>query len=213
MMDEVKESDWDLGNAFMQANQAKSGLIALLSAIAVAVCPLMAMAAEESYQLVSVAADHDGTAKDLQAQITIDAPPHLVWKTLTNYAQMKNIVPGYEKFSVVKANGPTKLLDIAMKVVAFLPTYKYQVQVQEFESARTIKLQRVSGDFKTLSASYKLNPQDGDKKTLLVYNLSVDTGTKIPGSQTILRNTTEKSLKALERHCEQEARRSLIGQR
>lgn len=196
----------------MQANQAKATFIALLATIAVAVCPLAATAAEESYQLLSVATDHDGTAKDLQAQITIDAPPHLVWKTLTNYAQMKHILPGYEKFTVLKANGPTKLLDIAMKVVGFLPTYKYQVQVQENEAARLIKLQRVSGDFKTLSASYKLNPQDGGKKTLLVYNLSVDTGTRIPGSQAILRNNTEKSLKALERHCEQEARRSLIGQ-
>lgn len=187
-------------------------LIALLAASATLAITFAPAALAENYLMVSVDSNAKSEAKDVEAQITIDAPPHLVWKVLTNYGQMKNILPGYEKSNVVQSNGPNKLLDIAMKVVAFLPTYKYQVRVQENEAARQIDLNRVSGDFKHLSARYKLTPQNGGKQTLLTYHLSVDTGTNIPGSQAILRSNTEKSLKALEKHIEQEARRSLIGQ-
>lgn len=172
-----------------------------------------AKAAEDGLMMLSVASESTKTElKRVQAKVLIEAPPRMVWKTLTNYPRLKNILPGYEKSSVVRTKGSNIWVDIAMKVAVFLPTYRYQVQVSENEPDYRINMVRVSGDFKTLNATYQLVPQANGRRTLLVYNLNIDPGSFIPGSQGLIRSNTEKSLKALERHIEQEARKSVIGQ-
>ncbi len=182
-------------------------------ALGVMLCTQAAMAQDESLMMVSVASEPKAHAKTVEARVTIDAPPELVWEVMTDYPEMKNILPGYEKSNVVKSSAAGKVVDIAMKVAAFLPTYKYQVQVKESRPAYQIRLNRISGDFKALTATYKLVPEHNNTKTRLVYSLNIDPGFNLPGSQSILKNNTEKSLKALERHIEQEARKRLIGQR
>lgn len=173
-----------------------------------------AWAKGDGLQVLDVdAAKEGGSAKTVQARMIIDAPPALVWNLLTDYPDIKNYLPGYEKSTVIRAKGTTKWLDIAMRVAAFLPTYKYQVQAKEDEANLRLTLNRVSGDFKTLNANYKLVSQANGDRTLLIYNMNIDPGFSLPGSQGLIKASTEKSLKALERHAEQEARKSLIGQR
>lgn len=167
----------------------------------------------ENLMMLNIASEPKGFAKTVEARVMIDAPPSLVWREITDYPDLKNILPGYEKSQVVQSSGATKILDIAMKVAAFLPTYKYRVRVQESAPSQKISLTRISGDFKELKATYTLIPQSGGTKTILAYSLELDPGFNLPGSQSIIKNNTERSLKALEKHIEQEARKSLIGQR
>jgi ribosome-associated toxin RatA of RatAB toxin-antitoxin module len=172
-----------------------------------------AQAQEDGLMMLSVVSTPNlAGMKKVQAKIVIDAPPSLVWQTLTNYADLQNVLPGYEKSTVIRAKGTNKLLDIAMKVAAFLPTYRYRVQIQEHEADYLLNMNRISGDFKSMDATYKLLPQNNGTRTILVYNLNIDTGLNVPGSQGIIRANAEKTLKALERHIEQEARKSVIGQ-
>jgi len=168
----------------------------------------------DGLQSLNVAASsHGGSARVVQARVLIDAPPSLVWETLTDYRNIKNTLPGYEKSTVLQSRGATKLLDLAMRVAAFLPSYKYQVLAKEDEGNYHLQLSRVSGDFKSLSASYKLSPQNNGSKTLLVYRLDIDPGFNAPGAQGLIKSSSEKTLRALENCAEREARKSLIGQR
>jgi ribosome-associated toxin RatA of RatAB toxin-antitoxin module len=189
------------------------GFSLLSTALILGVGTARSFAADNGVLALSVAEPDAGNAKLVQAKVVINAPPAVVWQTITNYAEIKNILPGYEKSTVLKSAGSSKLLDIAVKVAAFLPTYKYKVQVREEESSYKLSLNRVSGDFKSLNATYRLIPQNNGSRTLLMYNLSIDPGFNLPGSQGIIKNSTEKSLRALERYTEQEAKKSLIGQR
>lgn len=177
---------------------------------------LSAAWAEESLLMLNIApetgAAKAATAKVVQAKVLIKAPPSLVWQTITDYPRMKTILPGYEKSDVLKSSGPNKTLGIAMKVAPFLPTYQYQVQVRENQPAYQISLNRISGDFKTMRAVYQLQPQPNGS-TILAYTLTIDPGFSLPGDKGILKASTEKSLHALDRYIEQEARNSRIGQR
>lgn len=172
-------------------------------------------AEEDGLMMLSIApiARHGGTERVVRAKVSINAPPALVWNILTRYGEMKHVLPGYEKSTVIRTEGSSTWLDISMRVAAFLPTYRYQVHAQENEAHHQLELSRVSGDFKSLSAVYQLFPQSNGSRTLLVYSLRIDPGFNPPGSQGLIRNHTEKSLKALERQAEQTARKSLIGQR
>ncbi len=149
----------------------------------------------------------------MTAKVTIDAPPEAVWQVITSYGRLKDILPGYEKSTVLKENGTVKTLDVAMKVSRLLPTYKYQVQVQENRSAHQLKLRRIAGDFKKLDAVYQLYPKNGGKQTVLVYELDLETGLRIPGTDGIISANTEKTMKALRAHIEEKYHKSVIGQR
>jgi ribosome-associated toxin RatA of RatAB toxin-antitoxin module len=153
--------------------------------------------------------------KVLNARIVIDAPPVYVWQTITSYGKFKEFLPGYEKTDVVSADPHGKVVDVAMSVTRLLPTYKYRVRVNENRQSFELKMNRISGDFKYLTAVYQLYPKNNGAQTVLSYCIKVDPGFTLPtlGLSPILKNNTEKTLKAIENRSIQEHRKSLIGQR
>lgn len=173
-----------------------------------------AHADSQNLLMVSVAPTaQQGNAKTVHAKVLIQAPPSLVWEMLTDYPELSDVLPGYERSRVLKSGGNHALLDVAMKVANFLPTYKYQVQTYENEANYQLNMTRVSGDFKSLQATYKLAPQSGGKSTLLTYQLNIDPGFTLPGAYGLIRANTEKSMKALEKHAELRFNKGVIGQR
>ena len=173
-----------------------------------------ARATEDNIVALSIANEpSEDTGKAVQAKLLLNAPPQMVWQTITNYPEIKHILPGYDKSTVLKSSGSTKLVDIAMRVAAFLPAYHYQVQMQEDQPSYNLSMKRVSGDFKSMVGNYKLVSQNNGTRTLLIYTLKLDPGYNMPGSQALIRANTERSMKALSRHIAQEVHKSLIGQR
>lgn len=185
----------------------------LVTAMALTSLFACAQAGSENLLTVSIAPAATNSAKIVRAKVLIKAPPDTVWRILTNYSDLPHIMPGYEQAEILQSKGANKLVRIAMKVAAFLPTYRYQLQSRENESAYELNLTRVSGDFKALSVVYKLTPQNNGEQTLLTYRLNIDPGFSLPGDQGIIKANTEKTLKAVERHAEQRFHQSVIGQR
>ncbi len=154
----------------------------------------------------------NGNIRVITAKVLVNAPASWVWRTMTNYSQLKSILPGYQKSDILLNSGTLKTLDLAMRVNPLLPLYHYQARVQENRDNLQISLERVSGDFKHLKATYQLIPQS-EQQTLLVYKLAIDPGSSIPGTNGILKANTEKSCLALQRYLEESNRKSMIGQR
>lgn len=173
-----------------------------------------AQADSQNLLMISVApVVKEANARTVDAKVLIQAPPGLVWEMLTDYPELSDVLPGYERSRVIKRNGKQSLLDVTMKVAPFLPAYKYQVQASENEANYQLSMTRISGDFKSLRATYKLSPQSGGKSTLLTYRLSIDPGFALPGAHGLIRSNTEKTMKALESHAEQRFNKGEIGQR
>jgi ribosome-associated toxin RatA of RatAB toxin-antitoxin module len=153
------------------------------------------------------------TGRTLHAQVLIAAPPATVWKTLTQYDNLQNYVPGYHRSRIVQSSGSSKLVDIAMSIARLLPALKYRVLVDEAPQRFTVQMQRVSGDFKELSARYQLSPRQGGNQTLLSYDLNIDPGAVPPllNLNNVLQQNTRQTLKAFQARSEQEYREHLIG--
>lgn len=147
----------------------------------------------------------------LRSQLVIDAPAPLVWATMTNYNALKDILPGYRKCQLVQTT--PKLVDVALSVSPFLPVYNYRVHVQEYPQKFALQFNRISGDFKEFAAMYQLIPKENGNKTLLIYQLRVNPGIRLPGREMILKSTTEKTLEGLQSYAEQEYHKRVIGQR
>ncbi|HEY9686859.1 MAG TPA: SRPBCC family protein [Coleofasciculaceae cyanobacterium] len=155
-----------------------------------------------------------GSAKTLQAEALVDAPIETVWDQLTDYGKIKTMLPGYDRSTVLQSGGNTATVDIGLKASGLAPAFRYQVKVREDKAAHTIHIQRISGDFKTITASYKLIPVENGTKTKVVYKLDIDLG-NIPtlGAGHLLKSNTEKVMIALQGHCSRVHRRSLSAQK
>ena len=179
--------------------------------LVLAVQPLGSCAGEPAKVTLSGDSAH---VKMLEARVNIDAPPAAVWEVITNYGNLKNILPGYEKSQVV-ADGPdSATVDMAIKASSLIPAFKYRLHMTENKPAGTVTIKRVSGDFDSILASYKVIPAKGGTKTTLVYHLNIDLGKKgLPGSGGVLKSSTEKTMNAMQRACNDSYRRSLTAQR
>ncbi len=156
---------------------------------------------------------HSSENKTLTSKVVIDAPASAVWQILTNYNNLKNVLPGYEKSQVIQSAGATKTVQFAVKVAPILPAYQYQVQIRENQPAYNIHIKRVSGAFDAIDASYKLIPSADGTKTTLVYTLNIDLGDDAPkfGVDGTLKSSTQKAMAALQTHCSQSYRKSLVA--
>lgn len=184
------------------------GLLIATVTLGLASAPVLAHAAEQ----VSVVADK-GAWKELQAETVIDAPPAAVWSALTNYANMKNVLPGYQRSTVLQASGANSIVDVALKPGAMAPLLKYQVRITENKSAQSIAIQRISGDLKHVKATYRIQPLENGTKSRLSYRLEVDLGNDVPkmGATQILKGNTQKGMAAMRQHCANTHRRSLTA--
>jgi carbon monoxide dehydrogenase subunit G len=155
-----------------------------------------------------------GGVQAIQAETLIDAPVHTVWNNLVDYGNMKNILPGYERSTVLQASGATKTVDLQVKASGLLPSFRYQVKIREDKASNTIDIQRISGDFKTIAASYKLVPTGNHNQTRLIYTLNIELGDKVPslGAGHLLKGNTEKAMLALQSHCNRAYQRSVTAQ-
>ncbi len=151
-------------------------------------------------------------ANFVQAKLLITAPPQQVWQSLTSYESWAGVLPGYEKCVMEPASGGKRFLNVTQKVAMFLPAYHFRLQILENPAAYSLRLNRISGDFKTLDATYKLISQRNGTQTMLLYTLKIDSGVTMPGTRNMVRNNTQRSLQALEQHIEAESRKSVIGQ-
>ena len=159
----------------------------------------------------SVSVNTNGDLKTVQGQITINAPATQVWDSITRYSTMKDYIPGYKKSDVIASAGNSKKVNLSVKVSRLLPALNYQVAISENPNARQINIQRVSGAFNSIQATYKLIPNGN--QTTLVYTLRIDPGNSVPpiGVEQTLKNTTADALTAISEHCSSDYRKSILA--
>ncbi len=154
-----------------------------------------------------------GSLKTLQAEVIVNAPIDAVWQDLSDYGNMKNIMPGYDRSTVVQSAGATKTVDLGLKGSGLIPPFRYQVKIREDKAAYRLQIQRIAGDFKAINASYQLMPVDAGTRTRVVYHLSIDLGgLPLLGAGSMLKNNTTKAMLALQTHCSESYKRSMTAQ-
>jgi hypothetical protein len=106
-----------------------------------------------------------------------------------------------------------KTVDFQVKSSGFMPGFHYQVKIREDRPTYQLRIQRISGDFKGINASYQLIPVEDGTRTRVIYNLSIDLG-GLPsfGVSSVLKANTAKAMVALQGHCNEVYRRSLTAQ-
>jgi carbon monoxide dehydrogenase subunit G len=143
-----------------------------------------------------------GDFKVLHGEVDIDAPMEVVWSALTDYNNLKRILPGYTHSKLLFSRGNEKTVDLGLKVNLLIPELRYQVRILEDKNRKTMGIERVSGDFDALNATYQLAPLDGSSNhTHLSYDLKIDFGIPVPGVGIMMRSNMVTDLAALQSYC------------
>jgi carbon monoxide dehydrogenase subunit G len=154
-----------------------------------------------------------GSLKTLQAEALVDAPIDTVWEALSDYPNLKKLFPGYERSTVLQSSGDTTTVDLQLRPSGLLRPFRYQVRIREDKAAYTLNIQRISGDFRMIEASYRLIPVEGGSRTRVLYHLSIDLG-NLPtlGTSGILKGGTARAMASIQSHCADVYRRMLTVQ-
>ncbi len=133
----------------------------------------------------------------------IKAKPEQVWQVLTDYRHAVNIFPLLKKCEVLENRGSTKIAKHEIAPSGIPDTFEYILEVHE-TAPKLVEWHRISGDFKEVDGSWKLEPMNNGNFTLVTYASHVTGGFLMP--QMIIRRQSHidmpSTLLALKKHAE-----------
>ena len=136
-------------------------------------------------------------------KVLVKAKPEQVWQVLTDYRHASQVFPLLKKCEVIKDQGTTKITKHEIAPSGIPDTFEYILEVHEC-SPKSMEWKRISGDFKEVDGSWKLEPANLGKYTLVTYASHVTGGFLMP--QMIIKPQSHidmpTTLLALKKHTE-----------
>ncbi|MGH8765988.1 MAG: SRPBCC family protein [Burkholderiales bacterium] len=130
-------------------------LLACLCVICL-LAPADARAAED----VSVESGWREEALEITCRALIDAPPDLVWQTLTDYNRLADFVPGMRRSRVLSRNGAVTVVEQLGEASFLFFSFPIEVTVSSTERPPyAIDAMLLRGNLRRLEGSYRIEPQ------------------------------------------------------
>jgi len=122
--------------------------------------------AAHAAESVVVNAQAHGAAVRIDAVANLRAPLHLIWKTLTDYEQLPEFIPGMKTSRVVARSGPSTIVEQTGSAGALFFAYPIDVTVESVEHhPRSIEIHALKGNIKRLDGRYDLEPSATEPHT------------------------------------------------
>lgn len=119
--------------------------------------------------------------KFLVIRSMVKARPDQVWQVLADYPNSTRVFPLLKKCQILKDHGSTKIMRHVVAPSGLALTYDYVIAVKE-TAPSCIEWHRIRGAFKELEGSWKLEPRDSGRSTLVTYASYINGGFFLPQS-------------------------------
>jgi ribosome-associated toxin RatA of RatAB toxin-antitoxin module len=137
------------------------------------------------------------------SRIIVKAKLEKVWQVLTDYKHAVQIFPLLKKCELLESHGNTRISKHEIAPSGLPETYEYILEVHEI-APTLMEWHRLSGDFKEVDGSWKLEPVNSGKETLVTYASHVTGGFFMP--QILIKRQAHidmpSTLVALKKHTE-----------
>jgi len=137
------------------------------------------------------------------SRIIVKAKLEKVWQVLTDYKHAVQVFPLLKKCELLENHGSTKISRHEIAPSGLPETYEYILEVHE-TAPTSMQWHRLSGDFKDVDGSWKLEPVNSGNDTLVTYASHVTGGFFMP--QILIRHQAHidmpSTLIALKTHTE-----------
>jgi carbon monoxide dehydrogenase subunit G len=135
--------------------------------LAAALCFLPLSARALAAGEISVEATRRDDALEVVCSAALDAPPELIWQTLTDYGRLAEFIPGIRSSKVVSQNGAVTIVEQAGEARLLFFTYPIEVTVTSIERPPyLIEARLLKGNLKRMEGAYRIAPQPGGRALL-----------------------------------------------
>ena len=169
--------------------------------------PAEAKRVEKREIVIRAALDPGERRGTVRAAMLIDAPPAVVFQSMTNCAEAVQYVPHLRVCRIRDraADLSWELVEHEIDFGWYAPSVQYVFRA-DLVTDRSITFHQVSGDFKANQGIWEFEPAGGGERTLLRYRVYMDPPAYIPSwlARSTFRRELPKMLKELRRHCEAE---------
>jgi carbon monoxide dehydrogenase subunit G len=119
-------------------------------------CAGAARAAEE----VSVAATRRDDALEVVCWAMLDAPPDLIWQTLTDYDRLAEFIPGMRRSRLIERHGAVAVIEQSGDAGFLFLSFPLDVTLASTERPpHALEVKLLKGDLKRLDGAYRIEPQ------------------------------------------------------
>jgi ribosome-associated toxin RatA of RatAB toxin-antitoxin module len=113
-------------------------------------------------QEISVATLRRGEAVAVVCRARLEAPPELVWRTLTDYDRLADFIPGMHRSRVIERRGGTAIVEQAGEARFLFIRYPIDVTFSTVERPPyVIEATMLKGNLKQLRGVYRIEPLRG----------------------------------------------------
>lgn len=161
-----------------------------------------ARAAEE----ISVEAARRDDALEIACRAVLEAPPALVWQTLTDYDRLAEFIPGMLRSRVIERHGAVTLVEQSGEARLLFLTFPIEVTLSTLERPPdVIEATLVKGNLKRLQGVYRIAVQRGGR-VLLTWNGVIEAEGLPPLlGEILLRGRIEDQFRGMVREIERRA--------
>jgi len=151
--------------------------------------------------------DSNSRRGTVRAAMLIDAPPDVVFETMTHCADAMKFVP-HLRLCRIREQAEDRSWEVVEHEIDFgwySPRIQYQLRA-DIVADRSITFRQVSGDFKANHGIWELEPADSGNRTLLRYRVYIDPPSYVPTwlARSTFKRELPQMLTDLRRHCEAE---------
>jgi uncharacterized membrane protein len=150
-------------------------------AAALALAASAASAGVTDAPTIQVRPDPGGASGDITGVVDIAAPAALVWRIMTDCAQVSRMMASVKSCRVLDRD-PAGRWDVREQITSpsLLPAVR-TVMRSDYDAPRLVRFHQVSGDFKVLEGTWRLQPTDGGRDTRVTYESRVTPPFAAPG--------------------------------
>jgi uncharacterized membrane protein len=143
----------------------------------------------------------------VRAAMLINAPPAVVFESMTNCAGAVRYVP-HLRLCRVREHDPNSTWALVEQEIDFgwyAPKLRYVFRA-DFVNGQSIAFHQVSGDFKANEGIWEYEPAEGGQRTLLRYRVYIDPPGYVPNwlARSTFKRELPQMLADLRRYCEAE---------
>jgi len=158
---------------------------------------------------LSVEATRRGRALEVTCRALLEAPPAIVWQTLTDYDRLAEFVPGMRRSRVIERRGAGLLIEQSGEARFLSMTFPIEVTLATVERPpREIEANMVKGNLKRLEGIYRIEPQR-DGRVALSWTGVIEAASMPPLlGEIVMRGNIEDQFRGMVLEIERRARAS-----
>lgn len=130
--------------------------------LALALCLALPCARARAVEDITVEARRRDDALEVVCRALLQAPPALIWQTLTDYGRLAEFIPGMRSSRVLSQSGLTTVIEQAGEARFLFVAVPIEVTLSSTERPPySIEAKLLKGSLKRLEGVYLISPQAG----------------------------------------------------